>query len=140
MFYSSLFLYNSQVSSILNQNEKIFFQGLKKYLRNRNLNICPKVRLNDIIKVDDNLSEKQKRYINHKTFPKHLDFVIIDDNGNIKCVIELDGDNHKEDKMTILSDKMKREICIQLGIELINIPNAKKYDYTIIDAKISDYI
>lgn len=129
----SLYLYKSKIASILNANERRFFHWLKKYLDWRNLNICPKVRLKDIINVDLTLWKSQIRYINNKTFPKHLDFVISDDFWNIKFIIELDWENHKLDPETIKSDKIKNDICKQLGVTIIRFPNSPVYNYDIID-------
>ena len=75
-----------------------------------------KVRLADIISTYEN----NYKYFN-KIKAKHIDFVLIDNNGNIKLLIELDDKSHKE------HERQKRDIFLnntfeKLNIKLLRIP------------------
>lgn len=85
------------------------------------------------------MDEKKAKYINNKTFPKHLDFVVSNDSWDIQYIIELNWQEHKTDKKIIESDAIKEDICKQLRIPLIRIPNAPVYDYSVVDILFEDY-
>ena len=58
--------------------------------------ICPKVRLLDIVKPRN--GEKKYKTLLYKIQSKHVDFVVCDQNMNIKAIIELDDSTHDTDK------------------------------------------
>ncbi len=82
---------------ILTKNEWIQYKKLKEITDKKNLVICPKVRLLDII--EPRRGEKKYKTLFYKIQSKHVDFVICDQNLYIKAIIELDDATHdREDR------------------------------------------
>lgn len=84
--------YYYQARTLLTKHEWYEHNKLRTYAAQRNLTVCPKVRLLDII-------EPKKEFSNQITFrakvqSKHVDFVLCDINMNVVAILELDDDSH----------------------------------------------
>lgn len=86
--YSSCY----QAKYLLTKNEWYEYKKLQKYAAEKGLMICPKVRLLDII--EPRKTEKDYMLLLSKVQSKHVDFLICDQNMNIKGVLELDDNSH----------------------------------------------
>ena len=81
-----------QSKYMLTKNEWYEYKKLKQYASEKGLQICPKVRLLDI--VEPRTGEKDYRSLMAKIQSKHVDFVICDQDLHIKAVLELDDNSH----------------------------------------------
>ena len=109
--------------NIFTETERFFYKVLKDITNKMELIIMTKVRLADIITTYNN----NYKYFN-KIKAKHIDFVLIDKDGNIKLLIELDDESHKEYKRQ-KRDEFLNNIFEQLDIKLLRIQ--AKYSYNI---------
>lgn len=82
---------------------------------------------------------KDKKYL-------YFDFGILDDEGNLKCLIEYQGEQHffkvfpeEWNDFTIKHDRMKREYCEKNNIKLIEIPytDFNKIDFNYLKNKLN---
>ena len=109
--------------NIFTPAEKNFYNILKEITKKINLTIMTKVRLADIISTYEN----NYKYFN-KIKAKHIDFVLIDNKGNIKLLIEIDDKSHKE------HERQKRDIFLNNTFEKLNIKLLRihvRYSYNI---------
>lgn len=82
-----------QAKYLLTKNEWCEYKKLKKLAAEHDLQVCPKVRLADIIepRKGDNY-----RSLMAKIQSKHVDFVICDQDLHIKGILELDDNSHNQ--------------------------------------------
>ena len=82
-----------QAKYLLTRNEWYEYKKLKKLAAEHDLQVCPKVRLLDIIepRKGDNY-----RSLMVKIQSKHVDFVICDQDLHIKGILELDDNSHNQ--------------------------------------------
>ena len=121
-------------NNIFTETEKNFYKILKLITDDLNLNILSKVRLADIIYTEN----KNYKYFN-KIKAKHIDFVLIDEEGNIKLLIELDDKTHNNyDRKQ--RDKFINEIFENEKIKLLRIPVQYTYNLQEIKQKIKESI
>lgn len=88
-------------------------------------------KINEIL-FDNNVNYQTQYWFKDLKDKKYLyfDFAVLDDNQNVKCLIEYQGIQHYYPEALhgawtnspIEHDKMKREYCQQKGIRLIEIP------------------
>lgn len=81
-----------QAKYLLTRNEWYEYKKLKQYATEKSLQICPKVRLLDIVEPrrgDPNYMSYMGRIKS-----KHVDFVICDQDLHIKGILELDDSSH----------------------------------------------
>lgn len=107
--------------NIFTDNERFFYKVLKEITYNMDIIIMTKVRLADIIYTN----EYEYTYFN-KIKSKHIDFVLIDSNGKIKLLIELDDKSHEKHERKE-RDKFLNKIFENSNINLLRIP--AKYIY-----------
>lgn len=79
---------------LLTKNEYNEYKKLKELAAKRNLQICPKVRLLDLI--EPKRGEPKYKTLFYKIQAKHVDFVICDQNLYIKAILELDDNSHNQ--------------------------------------------
>lgn len=79
---------------LLSKNEYNEFKKLKELANKRNLMICPKVRLLDL--VEPRKGEAKYKTLFYKIQAKHVDFVICDQNLYVKAILELDDNSHNQ--------------------------------------------
>ena len=100
---------------LLTKNEWYEYRKLKEYAAAHDLQICPKVRLLDIIEPR---SGKDYRSLMARIQSKHVDFLICDQDLHIKGIVELDDNSHNS------ADRMQRdafvdEILTSVGYKVI---------------------
>lgn len=81
-----------QPKYLLTRNEWHEYKKLKDLAAGKGLQICPKVRLLDI--VEPRKDQKNYKSLFYKIQAKHVDFVITDQDLRIKAIIELDDGSH----------------------------------------------
>lgn len=81
-----------QAKYLLTRNEWYEYKKLKQYAAIHDLQICPKVRLLDIVEP----RRGDPNYMSYigKIKSKHVDFVICDQDLHIKGIVELDDNSH----------------------------------------------
>lgn len=90
------FVHAYQAQPIFTRNEWQNYKTLRDVATVKGYIICPKVRLLDIVKPKS--GEKKYKTLLYKIQSKHVDFVICDQNMNIKAIIELDDKSHDSEK------------------------------------------
>lgn len=118
--------------NIFTDSERFFYKILKEITYNMDLIIMTKVRLADIIYTN----EYDYTYFN-KIKAKHIDFVLIDNNGKIKLLIELDDKSH-ENQERKERDKFLNKIFENLNINLLRIPAKYIYNKEELEKKIKE--
>lgn len=81
-----------QAKYLLTRNEWHEYKKLKQFAEAKDLQVCPKVRLLDII--EPRRGEGNYRSLLMRVQSKHVDFLITDQHLRIKAVIELDDNSH----------------------------------------------
>ncbi len=102
---------------LLTKTEQTFYITLVREALKRQLLVCPKVRLEDIIYVTDKQNRNKYRgYIKSR----HVDFVLLDKTCTTVAAIELDDPSHNTAKAA-KADQFKNELFYNVGIPLIRI-------------------
>lgn len=111
-------------SSLLTKPEATFYNILKYKCDMNELTICPKVRLEDFIKVHD-IREKQSYRGRIKS--RHVDFLICDQYLNPLCGIELDDSSHNTWKAR-KADKFKNELYQAINLPLYRVRTGTNFE------------
>lgn len=119
-------------NNIFTDTERFFYKVLREITKKLDLDILTKVRLADIVYTNNN----NYKYFN-KIKAKHIDFVLIDKDGNIKLLIELDDKSHLE------PERQKRDLFINnifkdKKIKLLRIQAKYIYNETELEEKIKE--
>ena len=109
--------------TILTERERAFYRILKPIADKLKLQICPKVRVADIVSIKKGTRDWQKWF--NKIRSKHVDFLLCDYDMNIVLLIELDDRSHETDrakkndalKNAIFSNKLLRIRSLKEDIE-----------------------
>ena len=115
---------------LLTKFEYMEYQKLKEAAKARNYMICPKVRLLDLVEPYSN-SPHYKTLL-YKIQSKHVDFVITDDNLNVKVIIELDDNSHYTPER-IERDKFVDTVLRSTGYTTIHVKSINTDIFDIID-------
>lgn len=109
---------------LLTKTEYAFYKVLRKYTDRYDLLICPKVRMEDFIKVT-----AKKNYARYRGYIKsrHIDFIICDNDLNMLCGIELDDSSHNTEKAQEI-DKFKNNTFKAIGIPLYRVKTSGNYN------------
>lgn len=102
---------------LLTKNEYREYMTLRKLAEEKNLIICPKVRLLDII--EPRKGEKDYKSLFFKVQAKHVDFVVCDKELRIKAVLELDDNSHNQ-KDRQARDTFVNQILTSVGYKVIH--------------------
>lgn len=102
---------------LLTKNEWYAYKKLKQLADAKDLVICPKVRLLDIL--EPRRGEKDYRSLLYKIQAKHVDFLICDKDMRIKAALELDDNSH-EQKNRKDRDSFMDEILTSVGYKVIH--------------------
>lgn len=102
---------------LLTKAEYVFYRILKNKCDEKDILICPKVRLEDYIQVT-----AKKQYQKYRGYIKsrHIDFLLCDSSLNIKAAIELDDNSHRQEK-TKKTDDFKNNLFTVIEIPLHRI-------------------
>ena len=110
-------------ANLLTKTEYAFFVMLVREALKRRLLVCPKVRLEDIASVTDRKNEdKYRGYVKSR----HIDFILINAQGNTIAGIELDDPSHESDHAKKV-DTFKDELFKNIGVPLFRIPTGTDY-------------
>ncbi len=90
-----------QAKYLLTKNEWYEYKKLKRFAAEKDLQVCPKVRLLDL--VEPRKGAEHYKSLFYKIQAKHVDFLICDQDLHIKAVVELDDNSHKK------SDRQERD-------------------------------
>ena len=100
-----------QAKYLLTKNEWSEYKKLRQYAEEKNLIVCPKVRLLDI--VEPRKGQKQHLTLINKVQAKHVDFVICDKDLRIKAILELDDNSHNK------ADRQSRDEFVDTVLESV---------------------
>ena len=104
---------------LLTQAEYSFWQVLKRSCDEFGLFICPKVRMEDFIAVDEqDFSKKQS--LRGRIKSRHIDFILCDNKLNVLAGIELDDNTHLKESIKEI-DEFKGEVFRILNLPLYRV-------------------
>lgn len=104
---------------LLTANEWNNYQRLKKYAQSHDLLICTKVRLADLVNPRPGTSHSIWKSRFYKICSKHVDFVLCNQNMEVKLIIELDDKSHeREDR--IARDKFVDKTLEEEGYTILH--------------------
>lgn len=106
-----------QARYLLSKNEWHEYKKLKEYAADKNLQVCPKIRLLDLIEP-----RRGDGYMSRlgKIQSKHVDFVITDQDLRVKAIIELDDSSHETPERAE-RDIFVDEVLSSVGYKVIHI-------------------
>lgn len=108
-------------ANLLTQNELKFFKKLKPICDKNNIQINTKIRLADLVNVQDFIAGYEKYNYFNQIKAKHIDFVLCNpENLEPIALIELDDKSHQRYDR-IKSDTFKNELFKKTGYELIRV-------------------
>lgn len=109
---------NSYVKkSLLTKREQQEYLILRDAAEKRNLRICPKVRLLDLVEPKSDAQNRQGLLA--RVWSKHVDFVICNRDMEVICIIELDDTTHlRQDR--IERDQFVDEVLKGSGYKIIH--------------------
>lgn len=100
---------------LLTKNEFYFYKSLKEIAEKHNLCIITKVRLADLVEVNNEVKDKEKLKYFSKIKSKHIDFVLCNkENLFPELLIELQDNSHNK------QDRIKRDEFIKKVAEKTN--------------------
>lgn len=105
--------------TILTERERSFYSILRPIADKLELQICPKVRVADIVSIKKGTRDWQKWF--NKIRSKHVDFLLCDYDMNIVLIIELDDRSHETERAK-KNDALKNAI---FGNKLVRIRSLK---------------
>ncbi|MEI6222386.1 MAG: DUF2726 domain-containing protein [bacterium] len=111
---------------VLNLTELRFYNALVKALPH-NLLVCPKVRLLDILRIPQELTEFQQTGLRYRIQAKHVDFLICDSNAHILFAIEVDGPSHQHDEKVKDRDTFVNSAFASSRIPLLHVDAMSAY-------------
>ena len=117
---------------LLTKNEWYEYRKLKHFAEQKGLQVCPKVRLLDLI--EPRRGDPKYKTLFYKIQAKHVDFVICDQNLYVKAIIELDDNSHNQ------NDRQERDdfvdtILKDVGYLMIRTRSITEYTLSAIDGQ-----
>lgn len=120
---------------LLTKNEYYFYKQLKEIAEKFNLCILAKVRLADLIEVNNDVKGKDKLKYFSKIKSKHIDFVLCEkDNLYPKLLIELQDSSHN------LQDRKDRDEFIKKVCEKTNYQIIFVYNTTDLEKRVTEVL
>ena len=108
---------NYVAAPLLTQNEKNAFRILLSFCKEHDLLIFTKVRLIDLAQPKKGAADYAT--LRNKVIQKHVDFVICDEDVNVKLIIELDDSSHsRPDRRE--RDQLVDEVLHRVGYKVIH--------------------
>ena len=102
---------------LLTKNEWHEHKKLREYAARKGLQVCPKVRMLDLVTPYGNGKEYMTRF--HKVQAKHVDFVLVDESMHVRAIVELDDASHDE-KERQERDQFVDEVLTGVGYTVIH--------------------
>lgn len=113
-------IYPYHKTYLLTKNEWIFYKNLKPIADKFNLNIIAKIRLADLVEVNNGIYQFNKYFSKIKS--KHIDFALVNPNNmEVKYLIELDDKSHDK------TDRIQRDIFVNKVCEVTNYKLIRTY-------------
>ncbi len=114
-------------NNLLTKTELNFYRYLQAVAPACKINVCPKVRLEDIARVSPNLKHK-KAIQKYRGYIKarHVDFVLCDQDMKPICAIELDDPSHNTKKAAEI-DKFKDNVFKRINVKLFRVKTGTDY-------------
>lgn len=102
---------------LLTKNEWRFYKSLKPITDKYQLHILAKIRIADIVNVQQGLSNSERYSAYNKIQSKHFDFVLANpDNLAVLCAIELDDSTHEK------IERQKRDYFVENVCKKVDLP------------------
>lgn len=114
-----------QKKLLLTKNEWKNYMAMRNYMDSENLQICPKVRLLDLIEPKKGFDAKQRRVLLNKIQSKHVDFTICDDKLGVLLILELDDSSHTAPDRC-QRDSFVDSVLTGAGYKILHIRNCEK--------------
>lgn len=126
---------------LTNAEKQLFYFMSNQLDRKEQVLIFPKVRLADVIEVDEKITLNKKPF--YKIASKHIDYLMVDKQTlEIICAVELDDFTHDNDASRE-RDCFVMEALYNVGIETIRIKTPIKTickaDIEMLDEKLNEY-
>lgn len=118
-------IYPYKQKLLLTKTEYKFYKILKELCDQKQLIVCPKVRLEDFIEVTQ--SENKQKYRGYIK-SRHIDFLLCDTKLYIKAGVELDDTSHNSNRAKE-TDELKNNIFKAINIPLYRV-KTNSQDYT----------
>ena len=119
--------YYCKKEKLLSAAELSFYKVLNLLIQNQNFIIFPKVRMEDIVNINNKLDWKTKSSKRNSIKSRHIDFILCNPTySSILCAIELDDKSHNK-KKNQENDKIKETILTEANIIFYRIPAKSKY-------------
>lgn len=119
--------------TILTKNEYNFYKRLKPIAEKYNLQILTKIRLADLIEVNQGMTRRDWNIYFSKIKSKHIDFAIAD-NMKIVLIIELDDSSHQR------KDRAMRDMFVDDALKVCGYYIVHTYGNTeMIDKALNNY-
>lgn len=123
---------------LLTKNEWDFYKKMKVVTDKYNLHIIAKVRLADLVEVDNYLTGNGFNKYFWKIQAKHVDFVLCNpDNLAVIAILELDDSSHNSSVERAERDDFVDKVLTKCGYKIIhtyngsNIEDVLRYNYVI---------
>ncbi len=110
----------------VNRAEAMFYDTLLRDLPS-GFRLHGKVRLEDIIRVKNNVHPKMRWSLRGRVKSRHVDYLITDKMGRPILAIELDGQSHDASNPSE-SDKVKTALFESAGINLKRVSTGQDFD------------
>lgn len=125
--YKPWITYPYSKKMLLTKTEYNFYKILKEQCDKQNFLICPKVRMEDFLKVTDS-----KNHLKYRGYVKsrHIDFLICDNKLYILAGLELDDPTHNTEKAK-KTDDFKDKVFKAIELPLYRIRVAEDYNIQI---------
>ncbi len=120
----SLYSSKYEKKQLLTITEQYFYNSIEPICKKNNIKICPKVRMEDFVKVK--AIGKEYNYYRNMIKGRHIDFLLTDNNLNIIAALELDDYTHNYAK-NIKTDQFKNGLYLAIGITLHRIKVGSNY-------------
>ena len=117
--------YEKTPSLFVNRSELAFYHALRRVLP-RGYSLHSKTRLEDIARVKPYIKGEGRWKLRARVKSRHVDFLIIDDNGAPHIAIEVDGSSHNN-KDTRNADSLKDGIFEAIGLLLIRVRTGENF-------------
>lgn len=109
---------------LLTKTEYNFYKILYEYAVENDLLICPKVRMEDFLRVTD-----RKNYAKYRGYIKsrHIDFLLCDSSLHLLCGLELDDSSHNNPDAQA-TDNFKDNVFKAIHLPLFRIKTTSNYE------------
>lgn len=111
-------------SLFVNKSELAFFHALRRVMP-KGYSLHSKTRLEDIVRVKPFIKGEGRWKLRARVKSRHVDFLIIDDQGVPQIAIELDGASHNSE--TDNADNLKDGIFEAIGLRLMRVRTGENF-------------